>query len=93
MLVATPKAGYLGVCAAIRDADLTESTASLRLPALCLCGAEDGATPPTLVRELAALLPGAHYAQIPGAGHLPCVERPAEVWAEINAFLEDAGIV
>jgi 3-oxoadipate enol-lactonase len=93
MLVRTPVAGYLGVCAAIRDADLTASTAALDLPTLCLCGSEDGATPPALVRELAALVPGARYAEIAGAGHLPCVERPAQGGAEINAFMAEVGIV
>src|SRR3546814_4804487 len=59
MLTRTPQAGYLGTSAAIRDADFTEEAKRIAVPTLCMVGAEDGATPPALVRELADLIPGA----------------------------------
>jgi 3-oxoadipate enol-lactonase len=86
MLTRTPQAGYLGTCAAIRDADFTEAAKEITVPTLCLVGAEDGATPPALVRQLADLIPGARYEVIAGAGHLPCIERPAKVAELIGAF-------
>lgn len=76
MLIRTPADGYAATCAAIRDADLTADTARLRLPALCVAGAQDGATPPPLVAALAALIPGARYSCLDGIGHLPCIEAP-----------------
>ncbi|MEQ9608942.1 MAG: 3-oxoadipate enol-lactonase [Kiloniellaceae bacterium] len=82
MLTRTPKAGYLGTCAALRDSDLTEQTREIAVPALCLVGAEDGATPPALVKQLADLIPGARYEVIAGAGHLPCIEQP-EIMADL----------
>ena len=76
MLTRTPAEGYAATCAAIAAADLTEAAARLRLPATCVVGAEDLATPPDLVRALAGLIPGARFHILPGVGHLPCVEAP-----------------
>src|SRR3546814_2643644 len=59
MLTRTPQAGYLGTSAAIRDADFTEEAKRIAVPTLCMVGAEDGATPPALVREMASLIHGA----------------------------------
>ncbi|MEQ8831350.1 MAG: 3-oxoadipate enol-lactonase [Alphaproteobacteria bacterium] len=87
MLTTIPPQGYNGICAAIRDADLTEDTAKIEVPALCLCGTEDKATPTELVASLADLLPNGSYMAIPGAGHLPCVEQPEAVARHIIEFL------
>lgn len=76
MLTRTPIAGYLGTCAAIRNADFTEVARAISVPTLAICGSEDGATPPDLVRELAELVPGARFELVEGAGHLPCIEFP-----------------
>jgi 3-oxoadipate enol-lactonase len=86
MLTRTPEAGYIGTCAALRDADLTRAAAGLAIPTLCLCGEADLATPVELVRAMAALIPGAAFRVIPGAGHLPCIENPAAVAASIERF-------
>ena len=88
MLTRTTVDGYAGTCAALRDADLTESTRALKLPALCIVGDEDGSTPPDLVRSLADLIDGAQFEIIEGAGHLPCIEKPAEVSTLIRSFLK-----
>lgn len=87
MLSRIPAAGYAGICAAIRDADLTAVAAGLDVPALCLCGDSDKATPPALVLALADMLPEAEFELLPGAGHLPCVEIPSLVAAKLQAFL------
>ncbi|MGF1551944.1 MAG: 3-oxoadipate enol-lactonase [Paracoccaceae bacterium] len=76
MLTRTPAAGYARLSAAIRDADLTESTRGLRLPVLAMAGSEDGATPPDLVEATAALVEGARFERLDGAGHLPCIDAP-----------------
>ncbi len=93
MLLRTPLEGYVATCAAIRDADLTEAAGSLSMPALCLVGSEDGATPPALVRELAGLLPNARFAEIPDAGHLPSVEAPTLMGRLITDFLKEQKLV
>lgn len=91
MLVRTPEAGYVGCCAAIAETELHESTAGLRLPTLAIAGGEDGSTPPDLVRETADLIPGARFALIRGAGHLPCVEAPETFAAHLRDFIEATG--
>lgn len=93
MLVRTPVAGYLGTCAAIRDEDLRAAAAKIGVPVLCVCGSEDGATPPDLVRETAGLIPGARFELIEGAGHLPCIEQPRVLGDLIESFLEEHGLV
>ena len=86
MLARTPAAGYAAVCEAIRDADLTEATARLRLPALCIAGSADGSTPPDVVQALARRLPGARYACLDDVGHLPCIEAPERFAAMLADF-------
>ena len=90
MLTRTPVEGYLGCCAAIRDADLTATARALAVPTLCMVGDLDGSTPPALVAELAGLVPGARLVTIAGAGHLPCVEQPEAVAQAMLAFFEEA---
>ena len=89
MLSRTPVAGYLGCCAAIADADLTESTAALDLPVLVIGGSEDGASPPDLVRAMAESIVGASCHIIAGAGHLPCVEDPDAFASILVPFLKE----
>ncbi len=89
MLTGAPVEGYIGTCMALRDADLTEPARGLRQPALCLAGAEDGATPPDLVRSLCALLPHASFDILARTGHLPCVEQPDLMATRIMAFARE----
>lgn len=88
MLTRTPVDGYAGTCAALRDVDLTQSTRALKLPVLCLVGDQDGSTPPDVVRGMAELIEGARFEVIAGAGHIPCVEKPAETVRLIRGFLD-----
>lgn len=87
MLTRTPVDGYAGTCAALRDADLTESTRAIKVPTLCIVGDQDGSTPPDLVRELASLIDGALLEIIEDAGHLPCIEQPEKTAELIRTFL------
>ncbi len=93
MLLRTPVEGYAGCCTALAGADFTATTATLRLPLLAIAGSEDGSTPPDLVRETAGLVPGARFALIRGAGHLPCVDRPEDYAAILSQFLRETGHV
>jgi len=93
MLTRTPLEGYVGCCQAIAETDLRDSTAKLSLPTMALAGAEDGATPPDLVRETAELVKGSSFHVIRGTGHLPCVEKPLETASLITRFMEEIGHV
>ncbi|MDO5647505.1 3-oxoadipate enol-lactonase [Paracoccus sp. (in: a-proteobacteria)] len=93
MLARQPKGGYIACCEAIAGADLRDAAAGLALPVQCIAGAHDGATPPELVRATADLIPGARFALIPDAAHIPCVETPAAHAAIITDFLKETGHV
>ncbi len=93
LLTTTNPDGWTGCAAAIAGCDFTTTTARLRLPTLAIAGANDGTTPPDLVRETAALIPGHRFALMRGAGHLPMVEKPAEYAALLDTFLSEIGHV
>lgn len=87
MMTRQAVAGYVGTCAAVRDADFTEVAQAIAVPTLCVVGDQDGSTPPDLVRWLAELIPGARFEIIRDAGHIPCVEQPGALTALIREFL------
>ena len=85
--------GYTAACAALRDADLRTEVHQIMAPTLVLCGAQDAATPPDVVQELAQSLPNAHFAALPGAGHTPPIEQPQIMADQVNVFLRAHQIV
>ncbi len=89
MLVRTPVEGYIGTCTALRDADLTEAAGNLNVPVSCLCGSEDGATPPALVQSMSALIADSSFQLVDGAGHLPCIEASEQLASAIHKFIEE----
>lgn len=92
MLARQLDAGYAATCAAIRDTDFTQAAAQISVPTLCVVGDQDGATPPSLVAELAKLIPDSRFEVIKNAGHLPCIEQPEMLSDMIKAFFDDVGI-
>ena len=93
MLEHQPAQGYIGCSAAISGTDFYTPTSGLRLPTLGIAGSEDKSTPPDLVRETVDLIPGSQFQLIRKAGHLPCVDKPAEYAAILNSFMEQIGHV
>lgn len=89
MLERTPVDGYAGTCAALRDFDHEAETRTIAVPTLCICGTEDGATTPEMVKALSELIDGAEFELVEGAGHLPCVEKPEETAELIDDFLAE----
>ena len=91
LLVATPTDGYIGCGRAIAGTDFYTTTAALTLPTLAIAGAEDGATPPDLMRETQQLIKGSQFHLIRKAGHLPCVEQPEEYAEVLTRFMRETG--
>lgn len=60
---------------------------AIAVPTLVAVGAADTLTPPELAQEIAAAIPGARYAELPGCGHLPPLEAPAAVTALLAGWL------
>ncbi len=90
LLARASVSGYLGSCAAIREGDLGGSAGRIGVPAACICGSEDLATPPSWVRDLASRIPRASYSEIEGAGHMTPVERPIEFARIVTEFMEES---
>ena len=84
--------GYIGVCCALRDADLTQASTTIQRPTLVICGEQDIATPPEMARQLASLVPNGRLSIIPDAAHISCVEQPAFMAEQIRNFLREVQI-
>ena len=91
MLESTRPEGWIGCAEAIAGTDFYTTTANLTLPTLVIAGANDGTTPPDLVRETAELIRGHRWALMRGAGHLPMVERPGDYAELLGDFLASIG--
>ena len=91
MLLTTDPNGWTGGAAAIAGTDFYTTTAGLRLPTLVIAGANDGTTPPDLVRETAELIPGHRFDLMRGVGHLPMLEKPGAYAALLTDFLAGIG--
>jgi 3-oxoadipate enol-lactonase len=62
--------------------------ASIHIPVLCLAGEKDATAPAPVMERMAARIPGARYACLPGVGHLPNLEAPAAFDAAVLGFLK-----
>jgi pimeloyl-ACP methyl ester carboxylesterase len=59
----------------------------IRVPTLVAVGEGDVLTPPELAAEMAAAIPGARLASLPGCGHLPPMEAPGLVTQLLREWL------
>lgn len=62
-------------------------------PALIIAGQEDQLTPLNRQHHLHSILAGSELTLLPGCGHLSTMERPQEVRALIERFLEKHGLI
>jgi 3-oxoadipate enol-lactonase len=83
--------GYIGTCNAISGTDFYTPTSGLRLPTLGLCGIDDRITPPDLMRETLALIPGARFELVRRSGHYPMLEAPEAFATHLQDFLGEIG--
>jgi 3-oxoadipate enol-lactonase len=86
MIRATPVAGFIGCAAALAAHDYATAVAEVKRPVLFMVGEKDGATPAAM-RKLNEKLPGSHYVELPGAGHISNMDRPAEFTKAIRDFI------
>jgi pimeloyl-ACP methyl ester carboxylesterase len=61
------------------------------IPTLLVGGAHDRLFAPAVLREVAAVIPGARFHEIPYAGHSPYFETPEEFNLVVDQFLTTAG--
>jgi 3-oxoadipate enol-lactonase len=87
MLRSTPREGYAACCETIESFDVRGRLSEIPAATLVIAGADDPATPPDTVREIADGIPGARFVVVPDASHLVSAEQPEAVTAEIRRFL------
>jgi len=75
---------------AIADPPVSDRLGEIRCPTLVLVGDEDIADMRAIAAHVADSVSGAHLVHVPGAAHLPSLERPAEVDALLLAFLRES---
>ena len=84
-------AGITGALQALRDRpDSRETLGTITVPTLVVVGEDDVLTPIKEARAIAEALPAAARVRIEiiaGAGHLPCIERPAATTHAFSDFL------
>jgi 3-oxoadipate enol-lactonase len=86
MIRDTPANGFIGCAAALAAHDYAAAVATVKCPVLFIVGEKDGATPAAM-RKLNEKLPGSRFVELPGAGHISNMDRPAEFTRAIRDFL------
>jgi 3-oxoadipate enol-lactonase len=84
-------AGVIGALQALRDRPDSRGTLqTISVPSLVIVGEDDALTPIKEARVIAEALPSAARVRleiIAGAGHVPCLERPAATTHALSDFL------
>jgi 3-oxoadipate enol-lactonase len=83
----TPAEGYLGCCDAIANLDYADDLIRIKAKTLVIAGEADAGTPLAMSAAIAAKIPGARLAVIPGAAHLSAAEKPEEFADLVEQFL------
>lgn len=81
--------GYAQTAEALADASAADVVPRVRIPCLCITGAEDRYAPPAAVRAFADSISGAIYHEIPNCGHMPFYETPEMFNRIVKTFLDE----
>jgi len=73
------------------EIDITSLLPQIRVPTLAIAGDRDPTVPPEESRKIISMVSNAELALIPGAGHLPFLERPLEYQSVLAAWLKKTG--
>jgi pimeloyl-ACP methyl ester carboxylesterase len=80
-------AAYARTFAHLGEHDASDLLPKIRTPTLILAGERDPLTPPRVARRMAALLPAAELALLPGATHFGLMEQPDAITEHVARFL------
>lgn len=86
-LLATPPAGYIASCMAVRDVDWRAGLPGIACPTLVIAGALDEGTPPAMAQAIAEAVPRAEMTVLPDASHIGAIEQPAAFAGLLRGFL------
>ncbi|HEX4204605.1 MAG TPA: 3-oxoadipate enol-lactonase [Ktedonobacteraceae bacterium] len=87
MIEAINPRGYMGACAALRDADLHALLAAIHVPSLIIASTLDESTPLFQSQELHAAIAGSELVILRQAAHLSNVEQSEEFSKAMSTFL------
>jgi 3-oxoadipate enol-lactonase len=87
MILATSPVGYRGCAAALKRLDYAKDLGRIKTPTLYVVGAEDAGAPSAVMRAMADATPGATFALIDHAAHLPNLDNEAGFATAISSFL------
>lgn len=87
MILATSPVGYRGCAAALKRLDYAKDLGRIKTPTLYVVGAEDAGAPPAVMRAMADATPGAVFAMIDHAAHLPNLDNEAGFATAVSSFL------
>jgi len=82
-----PEAFVRQQTAILNRRDGRDDLARITVPTLCLCGRDDGLTPPKVHAEMVERLPRGHMVVIERCGHLATLEQPVAVSAVMRYWL------
>jgi len=88
MIERTPPATCIRDLMAMRDRPDSDPT-SVRVPTLVLHGALDALMPVAAAHAMAAAIPGARFVEVPGSGHIACLENAPVVNQALASFLRE----
>lgn len=86
-ILATPVAGYVGCCEAIRRLKYLDRLSEIKLSTLIMVGEEDPGTPVAASEAMHARISGSELVVLPSARHLSNIEQAAAFNTALMAFL------
>ena len=86
MILGTPVNGFVGCSAALANHDYRPGMSNVKNPILYICGEKDGHNA-VVMRQMNKEMPASKYVELPGAGHISNMDRPAEFTAALRSFL------
>ena len=88
----TDREGYARVCEALAAFDVRDRLGEITAPVLAVAGADDAATPPASLAEIARGVRAGRLVVLDGVAHLAPAERPGTVAGLIREHLESPGL-
>lgn len=85
---ATPASTYRAAVHCLVTFDERANLPYIRVPVLCLVGANDRNAPPVVSEKMASKIPDGQYVCLPGLGHLPNLEAPKTFDAAVIPFIK-----
>ena len=86
MITATPVAGYLGCCGALKKLAYLDRLGSIECPTLFVAGTHDLGAPAAAMRDMHERVTGSQYVEL-DAAHVSNIERPDAFNTALRAFL------